>query len=85
MCDRRGSATSSAAGMVHGDLGACGSGMPACNRPMRRHPVGGCGFGRVTVKPLEVSPPAIARIATVRDSHPEAAGLAGGYPLTSSA
>jgi len=26
--------------------------MPACNRPMRRHPVGGRGFGRVTVKPL---------------------------------
>src|SRR5579875_3981951 len=44
---------------------------------------GGCGFGRVTCLQAPGSvPPAIARIATVRDGHPEAAVFAGGYPLS---
>jgi len=39
LCDRRGSATCSAAGMVHGRPWTVKSWMPACSHPVRRHPV----------------------------------------------
>ena len=81
-CDRRGSATSSAAGTLHVDRGVS-SGMPACNHPMRRHPVKGWprNFYRVAVfrKPLESFPSSIARGHPTR-CRPEAAVLAGGCP-----
>ena len=82
LCDRRGSAR------------LVGSGDVAC-RPWGLGPHRCClqpsyaqasslraaGLGRVTSQPLALVAPTIARIARLRDGRPEAAELAGGYPL----